>query len=99
MRREVEDFIRDDESYRPDDPDVVCSCAHCGKDIRIGQDMMVLLNVNGKTARLCENCIEWIDADTLAEMLGIWSYSGDASSAEAALNSASVAMERRRQSE
>ena len=94
LDQKVEDFIREDESENHDE-DVVCSCDHCGKDIRVGQDMMVFLNVNGESARLCEDCVQWIDADTLAEMLGIWVMTDDAYSAQAALTTQTVEQKRR----
>lgn len=92
--RDIEDFIREDESEHNDEG-FVCTCDGCGKDIRIGQDMMVFMNVNGKSARICENCIQDISPDFLADLLGVWNLEDDASSADAALTSESVAMDRR----
>ena len=94
FNRDIEDFIRDDESEYHDD-DFVCTCDCCGKDIRIGQDMMVFLNVNGKSARICENCIQDMSPDFLADLLGVWNFEDDASSADAALTTQTVEQKRR----
>ena len=86
MKREVEDFIREEESQFAHDDGVVCTCDNCGGLIIRGQDMMVFIAKGGTGVRLCEKCYNNIEPDAVLELADIWNYVGDTDHAESLLN-------------
>lgn len=82
FNKDIEDFIRDEESGFRDDDMVVAVCSECGERIRIGEDMSVYYSSESGAIHLCESCYNHLTPDEFAELLGIWNYTGDASKAE-----------------
>lgn len=95
MRREIEDFIRDEESQFEHDDKVVCTCDNCGDLILVGQDMMVFVAKDGMGVRICEKCYNSMAPDEVLDLASIWYYVGDSDNAESFLNTKLIDSEAR----
>lgn len=87
-RREIDDFIREDESVFSDEREPICTCDNCGDGISEDDDMAVVEehNVGGRPGirHICMGCWEangWDKAEELLDMVGLWYWTGDAVSA------------------
>lgn len=86
MKREIEDFIREEESGFRSDDSVVGSCSNCGELIHYGEDMMVYYHSQSGSGRLCEKCYNSMTPDEVLELVGVWNHTGDAQEVEPMLS-------------
>ena len=87
-RREIDDFIREDESVFSDEREPICTCDNCGDPIYPEDDMAVMEEhiCTGRPSvlHICMDCWEanrWDEAGELLDLAGIWCWSGDAAEA------------------
>jgi len=87
-RREIDDFIREDESGFSDEREPICTCDNCGDPIYPEDDMAVMEEhiCTGRPSirHICAGCWEgnrWDEAGELLDLAGIWYWSGDAAEA------------------
>lgn len=90
MKREVEDFIREEESAFRGDDSVVGTCDYCGALIRIGESTMVYYNSPSGSGRLCEKCYNSLTPDEVLDLVGVWNQTGDAEEVEPMLTAKSL---------
>ena len=90
MKREVEDFIREEESEFQHDDSVVGTCDYCGAPIRIGGSMMVYYYSPSGSGRLCETCYNTLTPDEVLDLVGVWNQTGDVDEVESMLTAKSL---------
>lgn len=82
MDREIEDFIREDESQFQRDAEVVATCDNCGATIRILEEMTVFYTKASGGVRICEKCYNNMAPDEVADLLDVWNHTDNATAAE-----------------
>lgn len=90
MKKEVEDFIREEELEFQHDDSVVGTCDYCGAVIRIGQSTMVYYSSQSGSGRLCETCYNTLTPDEVLDLVGVWNQTGDAEEVEPMLTAKSL---------
>lgn len=90
MKREIEDFIREEESAFRGDDSVVGTCDCCGEVIRIGECMMAYYHSSSWSGRICEKCYNSLTPDEVLDLVDVWNRAGDAEEVESMLTAKSL---------